>query len=61
MAFVFKKICVVGLGYIGLPTAAMFASRKVQVVGLEVNEAVATNRHQSRYDNQDCKALFVIP
>ena len=42
MAFVFKKICVVGLGYIGLPTAAMFASRKVKVVGLEVNEAVAT-------------------
>lgn len=42
MANVFNKICVVGLGYIGLPTAAMFASRKVNVVGLEVNEAVAT-------------------
>lgn len=42
MASKFNKICVVGLGYIGLPTAAMFASRKVKVVGLEVNEAVAT-------------------
>lgn len=42
MAIKFNKICVVGLGYIGLPTAAMFASRKVKVVGLEVNEAVAT-------------------
>ena len=33
----FRKICIVGLGYIGLPTAAMFASRKVEVVGLDVN------------------------
>ncbi|SIT13921.1 UDP-N-acetyl-D-mannosaminuronic acid dehydrogenase [Roseivivax lentus] len=39
----FKKISVVGLGYIGLPTAAMFASRGIEVVGVDVNEnAVAT-------------------
>ncbi len=29
----------IGLGYIGLPTAAMFASRKVEVVGVDVNPA----------------------
>jgi len=34
----FKKISVIGLGYIGLPTAAMFASRKVEVVGVDVNQ-----------------------
>lgn len=34
----FNKISVIGLGYIGLPTAAMFASRKKQVVGVDVNE-----------------------
>jgi len=34
-----KTISVIGLGYIGLPTAAMFASRKVQVVGIDVNQA----------------------
>lgn len=34
----FKRISVIGLGYIGLPTAAMFASRKVEVVGVDVNE-----------------------
>lgn len=34
----FKKISVVGLGYIGLPTAAMFASRKVEVIGVDINE-----------------------
>jgi UDP-N-acetyl-D-mannosaminuronic acid dehydrogenase len=33
----FEKISVVGLGYIGLPTAAVFAGRKVKVVGLDVN------------------------
>lgn len=34
----FKRISVIGLGYIGLPTAAMFASRKIEVVGVDVNE-----------------------
>lgn len=34
----FDTICVVGLGYIGLPTAAMFASRKKKVIGLDVNQ-----------------------
>ncbi|MDQ0215923.1 UDP-N-acetyl-D-mannosaminuronic acid dehydrogenase [Oikeobacillus pervagus] len=33
-----KKICVVGLGYIGLPTAVMFANRGLQVHGVDVNE-----------------------
>jgi UDP-N-acetyl-D-mannosaminuronic acid dehydrogenase len=34
----FKKISVVGLGYIGLPTAAVFAARKKQVIGVDVNQ-----------------------
>jgi UDP-N-acetyl-D-mannosaminuronic acid dehydrogenase len=33
----FQTISVVGLGYVGLPTAAMFASRKINVVGVDVN------------------------
>jgi UDP-N-acetyl-D-mannosaminuronic acid dehydrogenase len=36
----FNKICVVGLGYIGLPTAATFASYGVEVVGVDVNSKV---------------------
>ncbi|MAO13074.1 UDP-N-acetyl-D-mannosamine dehydrogenase [Marinobacter sp.] len=36
----FSKICVVGLGYIGLPTAAVIASRKCNVVGLDVTQKV---------------------
>lgn len=34
----FNTISVVGLGYIGLPTAAMFASRKIKVIGVDVNQ-----------------------
>lgn len=34
------KICVVGLGYIGLPTASMFADHGHQVVGVDKNPAV---------------------
>ena len=34
----FETVSVVGLGYIGLPTAAMFASRKKQVIGVDVNQ-----------------------
>lgn len=33
----YRRISVIGLGYIGLPTAAMFASRKIEVVGVDVN------------------------
>ena len=35
-----EKICVIGLGYIGLPTAAIFASRKKQVVGVDINPRI---------------------
>tara|TARA_B100000780_G_scaffold271011_1_gene231463 strand:- start:1073 stop:2347 length:1275 start_codon:yes stop_codon:yes gene_type:complete len=35
-----RKISVVGLGYIGLPTAALFASRKIEVSGIDVNQDV---------------------
>lgn len=36
----FEKISVVGLGYIGLPTAAMFASKAKHVAGIDVNQHV---------------------
>ncbi len=35
-----KKISVIGLGYIGLPTAAVFASKKIKVIGVDVNQHV---------------------
>jgi len=37
MNLTFRKIAVIGLGYIGLPTAAMFASRGIDVVGVDID------------------------
>lgn len=34
----FTKICMIGLGYIGLPTAAVFASKKINVIGVDINQ-----------------------
>lgn len=36
----FNRISVVGLGYIGLPTAAVIASRRCEVIGLDVSPKV---------------------
>src|SRR5437763_11266002 len=36
----FLNVVVIGLGYIGLPTAAVIASRGMQVVGVDVNERI---------------------
>jgi UDP-N-acetyl-D-mannosaminuronic acid dehydrogenase len=41
-----KSICIIGIGYIGLPTAAMFATHGHKITGVDVNEKVveALNR-----------------
>lgn len=41
-------ICVVGLGYIGLPTASIFATRGKKVFGLEVNRKIVETINQGR-------------
>ncbi|MEI7848520.1 MAG: nucleotide sugar dehydrogenase, partial [Chloroflexota bacterium] len=35
-----KTLCIIGLGYIGLPTASMFATHGYQVLGVDKNEKV---------------------
>ncbi|WP_411369051.1 UDP-N-acetyl-D-mannosamine dehydrogenase [Pseudidiomarina salilacus] len=35
-----KEICIIGLGYIGLPTAALLANQGYQVLGIDVSEDV---------------------
>lgn len=42
-----KKLCVMGLGYIGLPTAVMFANHGVRVHGVDINEK-AVNMIQNK-------------
>ncbi|PJX27625.1 UDP-N-acetyl-D-mannosamine dehydrogenase [Advenella sp. S44] len=41
-------ISVIGLGYIGLPAAAMFASRKVKVIGVDVNQHAIDTINQGK-------------
>jgi UDP-N-acetyl-D-mannosaminuronic acid dehydrogenase len=36
----FQKVCVLGLGYIGLPTASTFATHGLQVIGVDVNPRI---------------------
>ncbi len=45
------KLCVLGLGYIGLPTALLFANNGIDVVGVDINERVVNTL-------KDCKMPF---
>lgn len=40
MSETFKSICVVGLGYIGLPTASLLATKGYKVTGVDVSQKV---------------------
>ena len=44
----FKHICVIGLGYIGLPTSSMFARNGVRVTGVDTNEQVVASLKQGK-------------
>lgn len=44
----FNRICVVGLGYIGLPSAAVFADNGVDVLGVDVNQAAVDSINQGK-------------
>lgn len=59
MKLPFNKISVIGLGYIGLPTAATLASRGVEVVGVDVNPKAieAINRGQIHIVEPDLDAV----
>ena len=53
-----KKVCVVGLGYIGLPTAALLATSGYEVIGVDVNQHVVDtiNRGQIHIVEPDLDA-----
>jgi UDP-N-acetyl-D-mannosaminuronic acid dehydrogenase len=44
----FNTISVIGLGYIGLPTAAMFASHGINVIGVDTNQKVVETINQGK-------------
>lgn len=44
----FKKVSVIGLGYIGLPTAAILANHGVEVIGIDVNKKAVETINQGK-------------
>ncbi|QLB20954.1 UDP-N-acetyl-D-mannosaminuronic acid dehydrogenase [Vespertiliibacter pulmonis] len=44
----FNRICVMGLGYIGLPTAVVFAQTGRMVIGVDVNEHIVSQINQGK-------------
>ena len=42
----FQKICVIGLGYIGLPTASTFAAHGINVLGVDINSHIIETINQ---------------
>lgn len=44
----FKTVSVIGLGYIGLPTAAVFASRGIDVIGVDISEKTVQTINEGR-------------
>jgi len=43
-----KKVVMMGLGYIGLPTAALIAQKKIQVHGVDVNPSIVETINEGR-------------
>jgi UDP-N-acetyl-D-glucosamine dehydrogenase len=48
-----KKIAVIGLGYVGLPLAALCAKKGYQVVGLDANEQIVASLEEGRCHIRD--------
>jgi UDP-N-acetyl-D-mannosaminuronic acid dehydrogenase len=57
-----ETVCVIGLGYIGLPTAAILASRGKRVIGVDVQPAVvdAINRGEIHIVEPDLDAVVRV-
>ncbi|ESW77769.1 MULTISPECIES: UDP-N-acetyl-D-mannosamine dehydrogenase [unclassified Mesorhizobium] len=55
-----KTVSVIGMGYIGLPTCAIFASRGLEVIGVDINEAVVAkvNRGEIHIIEPDLDGLI---
>jgi UDP-N-acetyl-D-mannosaminuronic acid dehydrogenase len=54
------KICVLGLGYIGLPTACLFANANHEVVGIDVNHEMIEklNNKELPFEEKGLEELF---
>jgi UDP-N-acetyl-D-mannosaminuronic acid dehydrogenase len=56
----YRKICVIGLGYIGLPTASLLGTKGYKVVGVDVDQNVVDtiNRGNAHINEPDLDILL---
>jgi len=55
-----EKICILGLGYIGLPTAALFANNNYKIVGVDINKNIVetVNKGIAPFDEPGLQELL---
>jgi UDP-N-acetyl-D-mannosaminuronic acid dehydrogenase len=56
-----KKICVLGLGYIGLPTASILANNGFEVLGVDINDEIIKklNSGELHIEEPELKGIFL--
>ena len=47
------KVCVVGIGRIGLPTALSFAKAGLQTIGVDINEELVSSINRGNFPLND--------
>jgi len=54
------KLCLIGLGYIGLPTACLFANAGYEVIGVDVNQETIGKLNQGKlpFEEKELEELF---
>ena len=57
-----EKVCVIGLGYVGLPLAALCASKGFQVIGYDMKQSVVdkTNKGISHIKDERLQNLRLV-
>ncbi len=55
-----KKICVIGLGYIGLPTAALLAKKGFSVVGVDTNDKIVSTINKGKIHIVEPKLVEIV-
>ncbi len=45
-----KTVCIIGLGYIGLPTAALLSNKGYKVFGVDTNSKVVSKINEGKFN-----------
>ena len=52
-------LCIIGLGYIGLPTAVIFATHGFKVIGVDLNKSIVDKINRVYYNQAKQKNMHV--